>query len=102
MEKTLAKQAPSLLTFKEFILVEHKVYCLIILGLMILQWIIFKLCYPYPDFFSDSYSYIYAAAFHMNVNIWPIGYSRFLALFHLLTSSPSALVSFQYLVWSVS
>ena len=102
MEKNLTKQAPSTLTFRDYILIENKIYCLIILGLMALQWIIFKLCYPFPDFFSDSYSYMQAAYLHFDVNIWPIGYSRFLALFHLLTTSGSAVVFFQYLVWSVS
>lgn len=102
MEKNLIKQAPSTLTFKEYVFLENKMYSLIILGLMVLQWILFKLCYPFPDFFSDSYSYIEAAYLHFDVNIWPIGYSRFLALFHLLTTSGSALVFFQYLVWSAS
>lgn len=102
MEKTLNKQAPSALGFKEYVTVVNRIYCLVILGLMILQWMLFKLCYPFPDFFSDSYSYINAAALRLNVNIWPIGYSRFLALFHLLTTSGSVLVFFQYLVWAAS
>jgi hypothetical protein len=61
-----------------------------------LQFIIFKLLYPFPDFFSDSYSYIYAAYAHLEVSIWPIGYSKFLAVFHKLTHSDTALVGFQY------
>jgi hypothetical protein len=102
MEQAATKQSPSIASFKSYVLVENRVYCLIILGLMMLQFIIFKLLYPFPDFFSDSYSYIMAAASHLNVNIWPIGYSRFLALFHSFTHSGWALVFFQYLVWSAS
>lgn len=60
------------------------------------QWVLFKLLYPYADFFSDSYSYIEAAAAHATVNIWPIGYSWFLRLFHSLSYSDTAMVSFQY------
>jgi hypothetical protein len=102
MEKSLNKQAPSTRAFRDYVLVENKTYCIVIVGLMVLQWMLFKICYPFPDFFSDSYSYMQAAYLHFDVNIWPIGYSRFLALFHLLTTSGSALVFFQYLAWSVS
>ena len=102
MEQPDNKQAPSTLPFREFVLVKNKTYCLIILGLMTLEWIIFKACYPFPDFFSDSYSYIQAAAMNLDVNIWPIGYSRFLAIFHFFTTSGSALVFFQYLFYACS
>jgi hypothetical protein len=102
MEQQITKQAPSTLSFKDYVLVQNKTYCLIILGLMFLQWILFKLLYPFPDFFSDSYSYIQAAATHLDVNIWPIGYSRFLVLFHFVTTSGSALVFFQYLFYACS
>jgi hypothetical protein len=102
MVQSIIKQSPSQVSFKEFVLRENKVYCLIIIGLMLLQFIIFKLCYPFPDFFSDSYSYLDAAWLHLNVNIWPIGYSRFLALFHWFTTSGLAMISFQYFVYIAS
>jgi hypothetical protein len=102
MEQLMLKQSPSRLKFKDFVLAENKVYCLIILSLMTVQFTVFKLCYPFPDFFSDSYSYIEAAFYRWDVNIWPIGYSRFLLLFHWLTVSGLALVCFQYLIWSLS
>jgi len=69
---------------------------------MLLEWIIFKLLYPFPDFFSDSYSYISAAWMHLDVNIWPIGYSWFLGLFHRITYSGLALNSFQFLAYMCS
>ena len=100
-EPVLLKQAPSKNSFGEY-LRENKVYSLVIFSLMILQFIVFKLLYPFPDFFSDSYSYIFAAYAHLDVNIWPIGYSRFLSLFHWFTHSGTALVAFQYLFFSIS
>jgi hypothetical protein len=66
------------------------------IGLSIAQFTLFKLLYPFPDFFSDSYSYIFAAAAHLDINIWPIGYSKFLAAFHTLSYSDTALVACQY------
>jgi len=102
MEQSIIKQSPSQVSFRAFVFTQNRVYGLIILTLMMLEWVIFKLCYPYPDFFSDSYSYITAAWLHLDVNIWPIGYSRFLSLFHRFSTSGLALVSFQYLVYALS
>ncbi|PSL48216.1 dolichyl-phosphate-mannose-protein mannosyltransferase [Chitinophaga niastensis] len=86
-------------SFRQFILKEkrNRNYLLIAVLAAITQLIIFKLLYPYADFFSDSYSYIRAAASHYDVSIWPIGYSKFLWLFHQVTYSDTALVAFQYL-----
>lgn len=102
MEQQSVKQAPSSNSFRHFIFVENKMYSLVILSLMLLQFIIFKFCYPFPDFFSDSYSYIMAGYLHLDVNIWPIGYSRFLSLFHWFTYSGTALVFFQYFCYALS
>jgi hypothetical protein len=103
MDKLLQKQSPSAASFKDYIFSQNKVYLLIMLTIMALEFIIFKICYPFPDFFSDSYSYIRAAYLHLDVNIWPIGYSRFLAVFHRWVShSGSALITFQYLSWCFS
>jgi hypothetical protein len=74
----------------------------IILAGMIVQFIIFKRLYPFADFFSDSYSYIFAASANLDVSIWPIGYSKFLRLFHSITSSDTALVGFQYFFFEFS
>jgi len=74
----------------------NRQYLWVALGGTLAQFIIFKFLYPFPDFFSDSYSYLFAAYAHLDVSIWPIGYSKFLAAFHHLTSSDLALVAFQY------
>jgi hypothetical protein len=74
----------------------NKRYLLIALLGIVIEFVVFKLLYPFADFFSDSYYYIYGAAANLNINIWPIGYSKFLRLFHFLTHSDTALVAFQY------
>src|SRR5580692_2413497 len=71
-------------------------YLLLGIGASIVQIFLFKLAYPFPDFISDSYNYIESAALHLNVNLWPIGYAKFLWLFHQITYSDTALVCFQY------
>src|ERR1700722_5416454 len=66
------------------------------------QFILFKLCYPFPDFMSDSYNYIESAALHLNANIWPVGYARFLATVHHISYSDTLLVAIQYLLIQLS
>jgi hypothetical protein len=61
-----------------------------------IQFVCFKFFYPFPDFFGDSYNYIDAAVNNLDVNIWPIGYSKFLQLFHWTSNSATALTLVQY------
>jgi hypothetical protein len=91
-------------SFKAFILQERTNRKLLIIAIVALsiQIVIFKLLYPYADFFSDSYSYIFAAANRLDVSIWPIGYSKFIWLIHEITYSDTALVVIQYLFIGLS
>jgi hypothetical protein len=66
------------------------------------EWFLFKIAYPFPDFFSDSYSYLFAAKAGLDINIWPIGYSKFLNLFHHFFPSGYLLVTFQFFLLEVS
>jgi len=65
---------------------------------MVILWILFKCCYPYADFFTDSYSYIQAAAVRDAVSYRPIGYSLFLRLVHGVSHSDTLLVTIQFLL----
>ncbi|OQP66363.1 hypothetical protein A3860_12745 [Niastella vici] len=65
---------------------------------IIIQFVIFKLCYPFADFFADSYTYINAAAHHHNISFRPIGYSRFLEGIHWVTTSDTSLTFIQYFI----
>ncbi|HMH21386.1 MAG TPA: hypothetical protein VK563_06410 [Puia sp.] len=77
---------------------ENRKTLLKALGITVVLFIGFKLLYPYPDFFSDSYSYLFAAYANLDISIWPIGYSKFLRAFHHITYSDTALVGVQYLL----
>ncbi|HVU95479.1 MAG TPA: hypothetical protein VHE34_09655 [Puia sp.] len=91
-----------LASFASFLLSKKRSGSTVILAVSICQFAVFKLLYPFPDFFSDSYSYIYAANDRLGANIWPIGYSKFLLIFHWLTHSAMALNLFQYLFFALS
>ncbi len=91
------QETNELSSFRKFIQKKATRKLIVITGLgVLIQFVVFKLLYPYPDFFSDSYSYLFAAYAHLDVSIWPIGYSKFLLLFHYLTPSSLALIGFQY------
>ncbi len=65
----------------------------------ILQLVIFKYLYPYAGFIhGDSFAYLYSAYYNADVSIYPVGYSKFLRLFSVFSTSDTALVAFQYLL----
>lgn len=90
--------------FRQFVFADaiHRRYLLWGATIMALAFAGFKFCYPYPDFFADSYYYIQAAAANSNVSIRPIGYPRFLTLIHHIHHSALLLVSIQYLLLFLS
>jgi hypothetical protein len=58
-----------------------------------------KFMYPYPNFMPpDSFSYLEAANKNDFINIWPIGYSKFLRLVSVFSRSHLILVVLQYLL----
>lgn len=88
------------LTFKGFLFRDKKsrTILFIALGLIIIQFSVFKYFYPFPSYIhGDSFSYLEAAAKNLDISTYPIGYSRFLRLFSVFSSSDTVLVAFQYL-----
>ncbi len=65
---------------------------------MAVEWIVFKICYPFADFFNDSYSYIDTAVRGDAVGYRPVGYSLFLRLVHAVSVSDTVLVTVQYVL----
>lgn len=87
-------------TFHYFVFHEKRNKMLLLIALVgsILQFIIFKVLYPFPDFISDSWSYIATNIYRMDVNLWPIGYSKFLWIVHQISHSDTFLIAVQYLI----
>lgn len=101
----LFEQPISTQPFNRWFLRDRENRRLLLLGGMaiILQFIVFKFFYPYPNFMPpDSYSYLDAAYQNLTINMWAIGYSKFLRLFSSFTISSVALVWFQYLLLQIS
>jgi len=88
--------------FGKFIWSLRMPYLWILLIVVPLEFLIFKMQYPYPNFRGDSVSYIAAAFMHADAAEWPVGYSKFLSLIHYFSHSDTILVSFQYLLLELS
>src|SRR6185503_13878775 len=94
LKDSFTKQPTESESFSRFLLQDslHKKYLLIATAGIFIQFIVFKLCYPFASYFTDSYTYIDAAAHNYVISIRPLGYSRFLSLVHRFTTSDTALV----------
>jgi len=75
---------------------KNKSYCIASAIMYLLQFIFFKLEYPFANYMPDSYFYLKAAASNADVNIWPVAYSKFLRLVNIFTHSDTIVVGLQY------
>ncbi|MES1218635.1 MAG: hypothetical protein ABUT20_24235, partial [Bacteroidota bacterium] len=103
----LTKQNPkSNLTpyFKDFLTKEpfNRAYLFLDIISLIIQFLIFKNLFPHANYIPDSYSYLTAAATNLDVNTWPLAYSKFLRIFSSFSHLDVSLVLVQYLLIEVS
>jgi len=75
---------------------RSRIYCIAAVITYLLQFIFFKLLYPFANYMPDSYFYLKAAVSNADVNIWPVAYSKFLRLVSFFTHSDTILVGLQY------
>lgn len=81
---------------------ENKVIlALYIIGLLG-QFLILKKIFPLVSFMPDSYNYLASAYHNSEVNMWPIGYGKFLRFFSLFTHSDTLLALTQYFLLELS
>ena len=80
----------------------HRAYLLFALAAFLLQFILFKIKYPFANYMPDSYSYLEAAYTNADVNMWPVAYSKFLRQISVFTHSDKVVVGIQYLFMQCS
>lgn len=94
-------KTPNAETFSSYIRKNKWNNTLLKLSLLaiVLQFIVFKLLYPYAGFINgDSYVYLQTALNNSPINTYPVGYSNFLRFVSVFTASDTALVALQYLL----
>lgn len=99
------QNAGKTLPFKNFILEKliNTRRLLIVGAILILEFGVFKYLYPFISFIhGDSFSYIDAAYQNFSINTYLIGYSKFLRLFSVFSTSDFALAIFQYILIQAS
>lgn len=75
---------------------ENRKFLIIGLCGMMVQFIAFKLLYPFSECISDSYTYIDVANRNLPISYRPLGYSYFLRGLHFITPSDLLVSSVQY------
>jgi protoporphyrinogen oxidase len=80
----------------------HKQLLVLAALLMAASFTGYKLLFPFANFMPDSYSYIEAAASNASLNMWPIGYSKFLRIWGTFSTSDTSLVIVQYVLLQAS
>jgi hypothetical protein len=72
-------------------------------GLIIIQFAIFKYVYPFASYIhGDSFVYLQIAEKNLDIETYMVGYGRFLRLFSVFSTSDLALTAFQYLLIQAS
>ena len=65
----------------------------------VIQFAVFKYLYPFANYIhGDSFAYLKAADQNLTINVYPIGYSKFLRLVSVFAKPDWVLVSLQYLM----
>jgi len=80
----------------------NRVYLWLAVVLPVILWLVFKIVYPYPNLIFDSYYYVRAAALDLNVNAWPIGYSKVIEFFGQFPHSVNWLLAAQFFFLQLS
>jgi len=95
IQETASRPEPS---FYEFVFKNkrHRAALLISALLLLVQFVVYKKLFPFVNFIPDSYAYLDAAYRNMEINMWPVGYSKFLRVFSAFFKSDIALAFFQY------
>jgi protoporphyrinogen oxidase len=74
----------------------NRTYLIVAFACFLLQFILFKIRYPFANYMPDSYSYLEAAYSNADVDMWPVAYSKFLRLVSVFTHSDKVVVGLQY------
>jgi hypothetical protein len=85
-------------SFLKFIVNRYNKRILLTAGIIaIAYFIILRILYPIPSFYSDSFTWIGAADRNQLVTFRPIGYSKFIQFFKIFSASDTALIAGQFL-----
>lgn len=87
-------------SFRQYLLGDrrNRISLCITAAAIVIQFAVFKYFYPFASYiYGDSFVYLETAYKNLDINTYLVGYSRFLRLFSVFSSSDTALVAFQYL-----
>ena len=80
---------------------QLKPYIYLAMFTMLLQFIVFKFFYPFPNFMQDSYNYLRSAATNVDANMWPVGYAKLIRFVGFFTHADTVLIFIQFLIYHI-
>lgn len=92
-------------SFRDFLFKNrwNRTVLLIAAVVVIVQFAVFKYLYPFASYIhGDSFAYLNTAYYNKGINTYMIGYSMFIRIFSVFTTSDAALAAFQYFLVEAS
>ncbi len=81
---------------------SYRTVLIIWISVACLQCALLEFLFPYPDFFSDSYTYVADAIVNLGLSFRPQGYPDFLVFLHRVLPSVGLAVLTQYVLFILS
>lgn len=88
-----------LVSFRDFVCKDKLNRSIVYISLIVLffEMYVFRYFFPLPFYiYGDSYQYLVSAFNNTSIDLYPIGYSKFVRLFSVFSSSDTMLVFFQF------
>ena len=82
--------------YKYLLTKKSKIYFLSALSIGIIYFIVLRLVYPIPSYYSDSFTWVGAAQSGQPVTFRPVGYSKLMIFFKSFSTSDVALIAAQF------
>jgi hypothetical protein len=85
-------------SFKSFIFRQHAGKTAVVFIIIVIQFIVLKILYPFAMFSYDSANYVDVAMRNAAIDVRPVAYSKILLFLHMISPSDWAVVIFQYML----
>lgn len=80
---------------------QFKRYVYLAVFTMLIQFVVFRYYYPFPNFMQDSYNYLRSAYTNADANMWPVGYAKLIRFVGYFTHADTVLVFVQYAIYHI-
>jgi len=102
MKKNIIRTNNEVSFFRFIISKENKIWFILSFLVSVIYFYTSNKLFPFPNLYSDSFTYIECANKHYPINFRPVEYSRFIEFFKQFSDTHIALVLAQFVLYSIS